>query len=105
MYMAEAAAGHWYGLDRCRRLPGDLAPLARLAVPAPAGDVGPHTLPQETVRDEAAGGSDARVRHAVNGGENLPPVAGGHQRPGFPSGNVTPHGSAGYLLVHHLEGG
>jgi hypothetical protein len=103
--MAEAAAGHRDGLDRRHRLPGDLAPLARLAVPAPTGDVCPHPFPQEPVRDEAAGGSDARVRHAVNGRENLPPVAGGHQWPGFSSGYVTPHGCTGYLLVRHLEGG
>jgi hypothetical protein len=105
VHVAKSAAGHRDGLYCRRRLPGGLAPLTRLAIPASVGDVSPHPLPQKLVRNEAAGGPDAGVRHAVQGGEYLPPVAGGHQRPGLSSGDVTPHGHASHLLVYHLEGG
>ncbi len=85
MHVAKLAAGYWIGLYRRRRLPGGLAPVTRLAILAPVGDVSPHPLPQELVRYEAAGGSDAGVRHAMQGGKYLPPVAGGHQWPSFSS--------------------
>jgi hypothetical protein len=105
VHVAKSAAGYWNGLYRRHRLPGGLAPLTRLAIPAPVGHVSPRPLPQESVRYEAAGGSDAGVRHAVQGGEYLPPVAGRHQRPSLSSGDVAPHGHAGHLLVYHLKGG
>ncbi len=80
MHVAKTAAGYWDGLCHCRRLPCGLASLTCLAISAPVGDVGPHSLPKELVRYEAAGVPDARLRHTVQGGEYRLPVAGRHHR-------------------------
>ncbi len=65
MHVAKTAAGHWDGLYRRRWLPSGLVLLTRLAGPAPVADVSPHPLPQKLMSDEAAGGPNAGMRHAV----------------------------------------
>ena len=105
MDVTEPAGGNRDRLHRRRRLRSHLSSLALLAVPGPGCHICCHAFPGETAGNQAASGPHAWVRHLVNGGEDLPPVAGGHRRPGSALRDITKEKDAGHPLRHDVEGG